>query len=182
MMGYVPNYDAMLYFIEEIFPIIQQKRPSVRLRIVGKNPPEILKKKRNQHIEITGFVSDVRPYIQQSDLYVVPLRMGGGTRLKILQAMAMKIPIISTTIGAEGLEAVDGDHLLLRDDPQSFAEATLELMDHSTLKKQLAESAYQFVREEYDWKTIGGRIDAAFHYLMQQKNGRVATALLKRQA
>lgn len=182
MMGYVPNYDAMLYFIDEIFPIIQEKRPYVRLRIVGKNPPEILKKKRSQHIEITGFVSDVRPYIQQSDLYVVPLRMGGGTRLKILQAMAMKIPIISTTIGAEGLEAVDGTHLLLRDDPQSFAEATLELMDHSTLKKQLAESAYQFVREEYDWKTIGGRIDAAFHYLMQQKNGRVATALLKRQA
>lgn len=178
MMGYVPNYDGMLYFIDEIYPLILEKRPSVRLRIVGKNPPELLKKRRNHQIEITGYVEDVRPYILESDLYVVPLRMGGGTRLKILQAMAMKVPIISTTIGAEGLDAVDGTHALLRDDPKEFAEATLELMNNSSLKKKLAENAYQFVREEYDWRTIGRRIDAAFHYLMKQKNGKAASTLL----
>lgn len=179
MMGYVPNYDGMLYFIDEILPLIQQKRPSVRLRIVGKNPPEILKRKKNALIEITGFVEDVRPYIHQSDIYVVPLRMGGGTRLKILQAMAMKIPIVSTTIGAEGLDAEDGVHLLLRDKPEDFANAVTELIENPTLRERLAENAYEFVREEYDWQVIGGRIDAALSYVMKKKNEKMASAMLQ---
>ncbi len=179
MMGYVPNYDGIMYFIEEIFPLIQQKRPSVRLRVVGKNPPEILKRKKNSQIEITGFVEDVRPYIHESDLYVVPLRMGGGTRLKILQAMAMKIPIVSTSIGAEGLDAIDGDHLLLRDHPKEFAEGVFELIENVSRRHKMAEKAYQFVKEEYDWRKIGGRIDAALSYLMNKKNGKLASEILK---
>ena len=120
-MGYSPCVDAMLYFCREIFPLIRQAVSGVELWIVGKEPlPEVLRL-NSDGVHVTGQVEDVIPYYKQSAVCVVPLRSGGGTRLKILEAMALGRPVVSTTIGCEGLEVVDGQHLLIADKPANFA-------------------------------------------------------------
>lgn len=164
-MGYIPNSDGMVYFLEEIFPIIKKKIPQAVIYVVGNNPPEILHKYRSDSVIITGFVEDVRPYIEKASVYVVPLRMGSGTRLKVLEAQAMKIPIVSTAIGCEGIEVEDGRHLLIRDEPEAFAEAAIRLMEDRAMREQLVEEGYEQVVKKYDWNVIGNSIDDAFYSL-----------------
>jgi sugar transferase (PEP-CTERM/EpsH1 system associated) len=158
-MDWLPNEDAISYFTEKVMPRIKQAIPDVTLTVVGRNPyPSLLElAKRDCSIEVTGRVDDVRPYIERAAAYVVPLRIGGGTRLKIYEAMAMEKAIISTTIGAEGLPLKDGAELLLADTDESFAEAVIRVLSDKTLASDLGNRAAARVRAEFGWERVAGR-------------------------
>lgn len=168
-MKYVPNYDGMIYFLDEIFPIIKKRKPQAKIYIVGSNPPPILKAYQSDSVIITGFVDDVRPYIDEASVVVVPLRMGSGTRLKILEALSMQKAVITTSIGCEGIEVEDGRHLIIRDEPVEFAEAVLEAFDNQLLRKNLISNGYELAKQKYDWKIIGNSIEEAFEKLTERE-------------
>jgi glycosyltransferase involved in cell wall biosynthesis len=157
-MQYPPCVDAVLYFYREIFPRIRRAIGAVDLWIVGRDPrPEVLQLK-GEGIHVTGRVEDVVPYYRQSAVCVVPLRAGGGTRLKILEAMALGRPVVSTTIGCEGLEVVDGEHLLIADSPEQFAEKTVRLLTDRQLYQHISTNGRQVVEARYDWDKIAERL------------------------
>jgi glycosyltransferase involved in cell wall biosynthesis len=149
---YSANHDAMIWFLAEVYPRIQARAPDVRLIITGDHAGLPLPPADN--VTLTGFVDDVRPLIAAAAVSLVPIRVGGGTRLKILEAMALHTPVVATTKGAEGLEVQHGDHLLIADTPEAFAEAVLRLLGDSALRQQLAGNGYQLVAERYDWAAV----------------------------
>ncbi len=142
-MDWLPNEDAMQYFIRDVLPLIREAIPDLTLTIVGRNPyPSLVElSKRDKSIIVTGRVDDVRPYIERAAAYIVPIRIGGGTRLKIYEAMAMEKPVVSTTIGAEGLPVNDGQELLLADTPAAFAAAVVRLLTTPDFAHRLGEPA-----------------------------------------
>lgn len=152
-MAYRPNVDAAVWFADAILPKIQH--PQRHFYIVGHRPhARVLALQENPHITVTGRVESIEDYWTGARAYVVPLRMGSGTRFKILEAMAAGCPVVSTTIGAMGLGAKNGVHLLLADDANAFAEAVQSLLEDSALRSTLAEAGYQFVRQYFDWSVI----------------------------
>lgn len=155
-MDWLPNEDAIRYFIEQIMPRIKESVPDVTLTVVGRNPyPSLLERsRRDPAIIVTGRVEDVRPYMETAAAYIVPIRVGGGTRLKIYEAMAMEKPIISTTVGAEGLPVRDNVELLLADTPQAFAEKVVEVITNQTLARELGTRAAATVREKFGWDKV----------------------------
>jgi glycosyltransferase involved in cell wall biosynthesis len=158
-MLYVANHDAVLYFYREIFPLIESRMPGCRFFIVGKGPREEIRNlARYNNVKVTGYVNDVVPYYEESDIFVVPLRAGGGTRLKILEAMALGRPVISTSLGCEGLDVVDGQHLLIADDPKLFAEKTIELIKDRVLYERLVQNARALVENRYSWAAIADQL------------------------
>ncbi|MGM0588476.1 MAG: glycosyltransferase family 4 protein [Bacteroidota bacterium] len=167
-MRYVPNYDGMIYFLNEIFPEIKRQVPQAKIYIVGNNPPPVLQKYASDSVIITGFVDDVRPYIDRASVYVVPLNMGSGTRLKVVEALSMRKPVVSTSIGCEGIDVVDGEHIIIRDDSQEFAEAVIQLFTDHSSREKLIEQGYDLVTRTYDWRVIGRAIDEAFQTLHPQ--------------
>jgi glycosyltransferase involved in cell wall biosynthesis len=160
-MDWRPNVDGMLYFLDEIWPLVLEKFPDAALTIVGRRPMPILKErvKNFSSVKLTGTVDDVRPYIEKADVYIVPLRIGGGSRLKILEALSMKKPIVSTSIGAEGLKVANGENILLADSPVDFSNVIGGLFHDSTLRQHLSESGRQLVEEQYQWKVIAGKLE-----------------------
>ena len=110
-----------------------------------------------KHVQLTGLVDDVRPIVRKSSVAIVPVNSGGGTRLKVLEAMALGTPVVSTSKGAEGLDMLDGEHLLIADDPQAFAAQTIRLLEDSALRERLARNARRHVEQCYDWAEIGER-------------------------
>lgn len=162
-MDYRPNVDAALYFGEEIFPLIRKEYPTSHFFIVGQKPhPRLQTLTEEEGIIITGFVPDVAPYMREADVYVVPLRMGSGTRFKLLESLAMGSKIVSTRIGAEGLGIEDGKHLLLADDPLSFAEAVIRLLREPALGEELTRHGRKFVQENFDWDAIIPRVEEGY--------------------
>lgn len=166
-MKYMPNTDGMIYFLDNIFPYIKKNIPQAKIYIVGSKPPPILKGYQSDSVIITGFVDDVRPYIDRASVFVVPLQMGSGTRLKVLEALSMRKPVVSTSIGCEGIEVRDDEHLLIRDQPQAFAEAVIELLGNRHKKERLIQSGYELVKNTYDWQVIGDSIEQSFAILKQ---------------
>jgi sugar transferase (PEP-CTERM/EpsH1 system associated) len=157
-MHYHPNVDAALFFAREVWPAIRQQRPDLRFVIVGAQPTaEVLKLGEQPGIIVTGTVDDVRPFYHNALAAVVPLRVGGGTRLKILEAMAAGVPVISTTVGAEGLPVTNGTDILLADSPRDFVESALLLAPDSELWKNLAKAGRSLARN-YDWNVIGNKL------------------------
>ena len=157
-MGYPPNVDAALYFCEEIFPLIQQENSDAELWVVGRDPsPEVLALDE-ENVHVTGRVDEVIPYYQKSAICVVSLRAGGGTRLKILEAMALGRPVVSTSIGCEGLDVVDGEHLLIADTPTQFAEKTTRLLHDPGLYQRLSTNGRKLVENHYDWDPIADKL------------------------
>lgn len=150
-MDWMPNVDGITWFFEEVFPLIRERRPETTAAVVGRTPPKSLSK---YPAKITGTVPDVRPYLWGSKVSIVPLRVGGGTRLKIYEAMAARVPVVSTTIGAEGLEAVDGRDLLLGDTPQQFAAQCLRLLSDRELRDSLVDSAARQVADRFSWEHV----------------------------
>jgi glycosyltransferase involved in cell wall biosynthesis len=135
----------------------------VHFVIVGKNPHTRLDVLRGRPgVTITGFVPDIRPYIQAADVYVAPLRMGSGTRFKLLEAMAMRRAVVSTRMGAEGLQVKDGHHLLLADAPADFARAVIELLKDDARRAELGANAAGVIRKYYDWEAIIPQVEAAY--------------------
>lgn len=161
-MNYVPNYDGIGWFVEAVLPKIAAKVPDVKLYVVGKEPPPQIQKLASQQVVVTGRVDDVRPYVDRCAAYVVPLRMGGGTRLKVVEAMAMRRPMVSTRIGAEGIEVEHGKTVLFGDTPDEFAEQTVKLLQEPALQKKLSHAAYALMQEKYEWSVIGKRLDAVY--------------------
>jgi polysaccharide biosynthesis protein PslH len=155
-MDWLPNEDAMRYFIDDILPIVKQRVPGVHLTIVGRSPyPSLVElAERDPALTVTGRVDDVRPYIENAVAFIVPIRIGGGTRLKIYEAMAMEKPVISTTVGAEGLPVHDGAQLFIADNPKTFAEAVVKVLSDSELATRLGTSAAQFVRQNFAWPGV----------------------------
>jgi polysaccharide biosynthesis protein PslH len=156
-MDWLANQDAMLYFVHEILRRIQQRQPDVSLWIVGRNPLARVQQLAAQYpnIHVTGTVEDVRPYIAQSAVYVVPLRVGSGTRLKIFEAMAMGKAIVSTVVGAEGLPVTHNEDILLAQSPEDFAASVLRLLADETARKRLGQAARQLVEQNYSWAKVG---------------------------
>ena len=155
-MDWLPNEDAIRYFTEQIMPRIKQSVPGVTLTAVGRDPyPGLVElSKRDPSVIVTGRVDDVRPYMEEAAVYVVPLRIGGGTRLKIYEAMAMEKPIVSTSIGAEGLPVTNGMEILLADTPESFADDVVKLLKDRTLADDVGQRAAARVRKEFGWDTV----------------------------
>jgi len=155
-MDWLPNSDAVKWFIKEIFPRIKTEVPEATFTVVGRDPfPDLIElAKRDPSITVTGRVDDVRPYMRDAAVFVVPIRIGGGTRLKIFEAMAMGLPVVSTTIGAEGLPVNDGKELLLRDPVNSFGEAVISLLRNRDKVEALSGRGLRTVRNEFAWSTI----------------------------
>lgn len=159
-LSYQANFDAMAYFLEAIFPSIRSARPAARLRITGHaSPTQVAALPRCEGVELTGFVPDIKGLVARSWAEVVPLRKGSGTRLKILEALALGTPVVSTTKGVEGLALRPGEELLVADTPAEFAAATLLLLSQPGLRAHLAAAGRRAVRQHYDWRTSGDRLD-----------------------
>src|SRR5215216_32908 len=155
-MDWLPNDDAIRYFTREIMPLIKQKVPDATLTVVGRNPTPALVElgKSDPSLIITGRVDDVRPYMESAAAYIVPLRIGGGTRLKIFEAMAMEKAVVSTTVGAEGLPLNDGVELLLADEPAAFAGAVVRVLTESSYAAELGQRAASIVRKNFGWRQV----------------------------
>jgi glycosyltransferase involved in cell wall biosynthesis len=164
-MNYYPNTDGVLYFLSEIFPLIRKVVPNVRFYAVGISPPKSLLRLRSDSIVVTGAVDDVRPFVERSAVYVVPLRMGGGTRLKVLEAMAMQKPVVTTTVGCEGVQVRHNESVLIANDPSSFAASVAELLNNRTLAARLQANGYEIVRSHYTWEVVGDRLGDAYRSL-----------------
>jgi sugar transferase (PEP-CTERM/EpsH1 system associated) len=160
-MDWLPNEDAMRFFCHDVLPLIRAEEPRTRLSIVGRAPTAAVRALADEHIEVTGTVADVRPFMRKAAVHVVPLRIGGGTRLKIFEAMAMGQAVVSTTIGAEGLPITDGVHALIADGPRAFADAVVSLLRDARRRQALSATARQLVVEHYDWSAAAEALDAA---------------------
>jgi sugar transferase (PEP-CTERM/EpsH1 system associated) len=164
-MGYRPNVDAATYFCEEILPLIQQEIPDVEFWIVGNQPLPEVYDLQNEFVHVTGRVEDVQPFYQQSSVCVIPLRAGGGTRLKILESMALGRPVVSTSVGAEGIAVKDGENILIGDDPQTFADQAVRLLQDKAAWQKIATQARQFAVDYYDWDAITEKLLDTFSQL-----------------
>ncbi|MBA3442658.1 MAG: glycosyltransferase [Pyrinomonadaceae bacterium] len=155
-MDWLPNEDAIRFFTEQIMPRIKQAVPDVTLTVVGRKPyPSLIElSKHDPSVIVTGRVEDVRPFMERAGAYIVPIRIGGGTRLKIYEAMAMEKPIISTTVGAEGLPVQHDIDLLLADTPELFAEAVIKVFSNQTFAGELGARAAAVVRERFGWDKV----------------------------
>ena len=162
-MDYRPNVDAALWFADEILPRVRAQVPNARFVVVGQNPHSRLQPlARRAAVWLTGQVDDIRPYVAGACVYVAPLRMGGGTRLKVLQAMAMAKPIVSTTLGCNGIQAQDGREALLADSPQNFAAAVVRLTRDEALRRELGAHARALAVARYDWSHIAPLMEALY--------------------
>jgi sugar transferase (PEP-CTERM/EpsH1 system associated) len=157
-MSYAPCADGALWFCDQILPHIRRELSEVEVWIVGISPPPEVIRLGGDGVHVTGRVEDVVPYYRRSTVSVVPLRAGGGTRLKILEAMALGRPVVSTSIGCEGLDVVDGQHLLIADDPERFAEKTVRLLKDRALYQRIVAEARQLAVTRYDWDVIAGQL------------------------
>jgi sugar transferase (PEP-CTERM/EpsH1 system associated) len=153
-MSYYPNLDAVKYYFQDIHPDVSHRYPGVRVQIVGHNPTaEIRSLARLPGVVVTGTVPDVRPYYQEATALIVPLRLGGGTRLKIIEAMAMGVPVVSTTVGAEGLDITPGENILIADDPAAFSDGISSLLADAGLRARIAKGGQQLA-QRYDWMEL----------------------------
>jgi glycosyltransferase involved in cell wall biosynthesis len=154
LMTYEPNCDGALYFVNEILPTIRAEMPGVELRIVGHFNARFNQIADSPNVTVTGFVPDLTNELTRADVAVVPLRFGGGTRIKILEAFAYGIPVVSTSLGCEGLEAKDDKHLLIADDPQEFAAACLRLLRDPSERKRIGEGGHLLWKQKFRWTDI----------------------------
>jgi glycosyltransferase involved in cell wall biosynthesis len=167
VMNYPPNRDAMLYFCRSVLPLVLRQVPGVRLTIAGHAPPPEVQRLASPCVRVTGPVRDVMAFYRDVAVSIAPLRAGGGTRLKILEAMAAGRPVVSTSIGCEGLEVTPDRHLLLADTPETFAAATVRLLREPALRASLAANARRHVLERYDWRVIGRRLAGVYEDLLR---------------
>lgn len=162
-ISYYPNVEGILWFAKNVWPLIKQRKPEAQFCIAGKSPPaEIQALTSDPSIEVTGAVDDMRDYYAKAAVVVVPLRVGGGTRLKILEAMAMEKAVVSTGVGAEGIEYTVNKNILIEDDPQGFANATIDVLENSEKKALLETQGRKLVEKLYDWKAVTSKLCEIF--------------------
>jgi glycosyltransferase involved in cell wall biosynthesis len=168
LLSTVPNIDGVLHFVQDIWPRIAEADPEARCKIIGGQPPPSLQALAGPRIELTGFVSDLRPHLAEAAAVVVPLRLGGGTRLKIVEAMAMGKAIVSTTLGAEGIEAVPGRDILLEDEPAAFAGAVNRLLAEPDLAARIGRSARQLAVDRYAWSGAAWALEGFYRRILEK--------------
>ena len=176
-MDWLPNEDGMTYFCREILPRIRQSEPDATLSIIGRSPtPAVRKLAEIPGIEVTGRVDDVRPHIARGSVYIVPLRIGGGTRLKIFEAMSMGKAVVSTTVGAEGLPVTNGRDIEIADEPARFAQAVVRLMREAGARRHIEAAARRLVVEKYDWSAVASDFESALLRVAGEKERQRAIA------
>jgi glycosyltransferase involved in cell wall biosynthesis len=160
-MDWRPNIDGLQWFVANVLPLIRRRRPDCSLAIVGRQPSADVRKSAESdgRIHVTGTVDDVRPHLWESAVSIVPLRIGGGTRLKIYEAMAAKIPVVSTSVGAEGLDIRNGENIAIADSPQEFAARCLALLDDSCARRRMAANAWEMVAACYSWEVVSRKFE-----------------------
>jgi len=160
------NHDGAMYFVNEIFPLVKKEYPDVVIYLVGRFPKEELTRKHNGNdIVVTGMVPSVDEYYHESAVAIVPLRSGGGTRLKVLEAMAVGVPVVSTTVGAEGINITTNKDIMLADTPEDFACCVVDLLTDIPMRNNIIEQARRKVEQEYDWKIIAEQHDLIYKSL-----------------
>jgi glycosyltransferase involved in cell wall biosynthesis len=158
-MSWHPNRDAVRFFLTEVWPGLVKEIPDLRLFLIGRNPPKEARTAPHAgRIEAPGFVDDVRRYLARSHVFIVPIRVGGGTRLKIVDAMAAGKAVVSSAIGYEGLRVVDGEHLVRADSPEEYQDKIERLLKDRSLRKDLGKRARSLVEKEYAWQVVGEKI------------------------
>lgn len=168
-MDWYPNEDAVISFAESVLPQLRQALPDVSMTVVGRRPSAKLRAVAEQvGIDVTGTVDDVRPYVWEAALYVVPLRVGGGTRLKIFEALAMGKAVLSTTVGAEGLDVNPGEHLVLADGPDALCQEALVLLANAERRCALGTAGRQLMEERYSWASVTATFDRYLHEAVRQ--------------
>ena len=168
LLSYRPNLDAARYLVEEIMPLVRRSHPDVKLKIIGGFGQEAdVASLRRPGVEVVGWVNDVRPHIQAGAVVVAPLRMGAGTRLKVLEALAMGKAMVSTNVGCEGIHVCDGTHLLIADEPQHFADQIGRLLLDPELAGRLGAAGRQFVQQNYSWQGAGASLDDLHRRVLQ---------------
>jgi glycosyltransferase involved in cell wall biosynthesis len=162
-MDWMPNVDGVVWFVREVLPLIRKKIPDCSLDVVGRTPGREVTEmaEGDARIRITGTVPDVRPWLWESKAAIVPLRIGGGTRLKIYEAMAAKTAVISTTIGAEGLDIAPGENILIADQAEAFADACVRLIADERERRRLAAAAWRHVEAKHSWEAAAGEFERA---------------------
>jgi len=167
-LNYFPNEDGVRHLLQDIWPLLERSHPRARLKVIGADPtPEVLSH-RGPRVEVAGLVDDLRPHLSEAAVTVVPLRVGGGTRFKILEAMAMGKPVVSTTIGAEGIVATPGRDILLADDPGAFAAAVGRVLDDPDLARRLGAAGRALVEKHYSWTAVAGDLERFFRDLIDE--------------
>ncbi len=176
-MDWMPNEDAIRYFLERVMPLIRRDVPEAGLMIVGRKPSRGLMRLADEYegLQVTGYVDDVRPYVERAAGFIVPLRVGGGTRLKIYEAMAMETPVVSTSVGAEGLSVRHGRELLVADGPEDFARATVRLLRDRDFARKMARAAAEKVRAEFSWDRVAQRFEVICEGCLRKRYGTAGT-------
>jgi polysaccharide biosynthesis protein PslH len=172
-LSYYPNTDGLLFFLRTVMPILRRSHPSVGLLVVGREPPPALAHFAAPDITVTGEVDDVRPYIERARAVIAPLRIGGGTRLKILEAMAMGKAVVSTRLGAEGIGVTDERDILLADEPERFAAQIGRVLDDDAFARSLGVAARQLVETEYEWSASARKLETLQRAALQARGASV---------
>jgi glycosyltransferase involved in cell wall biosynthesis len=167
LLSTIPNIDGVVHFVQDIWPRITEAHPDARCKIIGGRPPPPLLALTSPRIELTGFVPDLRPHLAAATAVVVPLRLGGGTRLKIVEAMAMGKAIVSTRLGAEGIEAVPGRDILIEDEPAAFADAVSRLLADPSLAACIGQSARRLAVERYAWSGASRVLEGFYRQILE---------------
>ena len=167
-MNYFPNYDAVIYFHNEILPLIVAKYPDVTFSIIGNNPTNQVKQLASKNVTITGYVPDTRAYFNRATVFVSPMRAGSGLQVKHLEAMAMSVPIVTTTIGSKGIEAIENQDLLVADTPHDFANHVNTLLDNHELRVAIGNAGRKLVEEKYDWQVLGKHLNKVYSQIIER--------------
>jgi glycosyltransferase involved in cell wall biosynthesis len=164
-LHYPPNADGIIWFVREVFPQIRKQIPAAKLIVIGKSPPSklvSLADSMSEAISVAGYVPDLQPYLDSSQVMVVPVRAGGGMRVRILEGLAWGIPMVTTSIGLEGIDAVPGQDILVANDKYGFAEAVSSLLKSESLRNQISENGLKVVHERYDWQIVMRELDNVY--------------------
>ena len=170
LLSYVPNVDGVIHFARDIWPRIAEAHPEACCKIIGARPPPSLLELAGPRFELTGFVPDLRPHLAAAAAVVVPLRLGGGTRLKIVEGMAMGKAIVSTTLGAEGIEATPGRDLLIEDQPEAFADAVSRLLADPGMAARLGQAARRLAVERYAWSEAARALEGFYRQILELRS------------
>jgi glycosyltransferase involved in cell wall biosynthesis len=162
-MSWQANVDGIHFLLDEVWPALVAARPRINAVIIGRDPPTALAskiKERGLNVTLTGFVDDIRPYVARSHVYVIPLWVGSGTRIKAFEAMAMGRPVISTSLGIEGLDVRDGEHFLRADSADAFSRGILSLLDETAARTRIAAAARRLMEERFSWAKVATQFEA----------------------
>lgn len=166
ILNYRPNLDAAIHLVDHVWPLVLERCPPARLVIVGRATEREAQALRRPTVDVVGSVPDIRPYIGSAEVVAVPIRMGGGTRLKVVEALSMAKPMVSTSLGCEGLAVRDGEHLLIADDAETFARRILELFEDAELRRRLSSASRTLAEERYSWHLAGDRLQELYQQVI----------------